>query len=302
MLDGAYVDLKQLKYFLEVIDRGGFTKASESLGIAQSAISIAVKKLEEDINIPLLDRSQRKLTLTSEGAAFVKGARNILEQVDSLYREMDEFKALVQGELKIGIPGMLATHYFPSKISAFREHYPQLKISVFSEGAKKLETMLCQGFLDAAIIADESLPEELTWQPLLTDEIVACVGRGHHLAGRNSVSLSELANETLFLFREGNYQRAVLSKAFEDLGRQPNIAFETNLTSLLKTMTSTDGGVCTLLRMAVDTPGLIAIPIEPTLHVNAGIAWRKGSYVPLATKAFIDYLIEDREVEIEKGQ
>lgn len=294
------MELRQLKYLSEIVKSGGFTKASESLGIAQSALSIAVKKLEEEAGVTLIDRNQRKLALTSEGAVFLKRANAILDQIGTLHQEMADLKDLVRGELKIGIPGMLATHYFPPRIAAFRELYPSLKISVYSEGAKKLESMLCNGLLDAAIIAHGNLPKELVWKPLLTDEMVVCVAPDHHLANRKQISIRELAKEPLFLFQEGNYQRAIIAKAFEDIGCKPKVSFETNLTSLLKTMTAKGGGACTLLRMAVDSSDLVAIPLKPTLEVSAGIAWREKSYLPLATKAFIDFLLEGTESPLVK--
>lgn len=294
------MELRQLKYLSEIVKSGGFTKASESLGIAQSALSIAVKKLEEEVGVTLIDRNHRKLTLTSEGTAFVQSTNAILDQISALHQEMDDLKALVRGELKIGIPGMLATHYFPPRIAAFRELYPNLKISVYSDGAKQLESMLCDGALDAAIIGNGGLPKELVWKPLLADEIVVCVAPDHHLANRKQITIRDLAKEPLFLFQEGNYQRAIIAKAFEDIDCKPQVSFETNLTSLLKTMTAKGGGACTLLRMAAESSSLVAIPLKPSLEVSAGIAWRKKSYLPLATKAFIDFLLEGTESPLVK--
>lgn len=286
------MEFRQLKYFLEIVNCRGFTKASEVLGIAQSALSIAVKNLEEEIGIILIDRNHRKFTLTAEGEVFTIKAAEILSQVGSLQHEMEELKGLVRGTLRVGIPGMLATHYFPEKISQFREQYPGLKISITSDGAKKLEEMLCDGHLDIAILGEENLPPELNWKPLLCDEMVACVASSHPFSSKKEITIQELAQETLFLFKEGNYQRAILTDAFEKTNLEPAIAFETNLTSLLKSMTASGTGICTLLRMAVDTSALVAISLKPRINISAGIAWRSKSYLSLASKAFIDFLIE----------
>ena len=284
------MEFRQLKYLLEIVKCGSFTKASETLRIAQSALSITVKNLEDETGITIIDRNYRKLTLTAEGKFFLTRAKNIVGQVNALSHEVEELKGLVRGTLKIGIPGMLASHYFPAVISAFIERYPHLKVSIYSDGSKKLETMLCSGFLDAAILGENGLPPELTWKLLLNDEMVACVSSSHHLAGRKEITFPELAKEPLFLFQEGNYQREMMTKTFNELGLQPNVVFETNLTSLLKSMTVQQKGVCTLLRMAIDTPNLIPISFRPSIEINTGIAWRTKSYVPLATRAFIDFL------------
>jgi len=275
------------------VKSGGFTKASQTIGIAQSALSISVKILEDETGITLLDRNHRKLKLTAEGEIFLKRAESIIGQVNALHHEMEELKGLVQVTLKVGIPGMLATHHFPAKLSKFRELYPNLKISIFSDGAKKLEEMLCAGLLDAAILGGNKLSSALSWKPLLKDEMVACVSNSHHLAKRKQITIQELAEEPLFLFQEGNYQRELISNAFKEKDLSPQILFETNLTSLLKTMTAEGGGVCTLLKMAIDTPKLIPIPLQPAIEINAVIAWQAKSYVGLATNAFIEFLLDE---------
>ncbi len=284
------MEFRQLKYLLEIVKCNGFTKASESLGIAQSALSIAVKNLEYEIGITLIDRNFRKLTLTTEGEIFLSRAKSIIYQVDGLLHEMEEVKGLVQGDLRVGIPGMLATYYFPEKISEFKDKYSKLKISIVSDGAKKLEEMLCSGLLDVAILGEENLSRELSWRPFLKDEMVACVATSHHLASREWITIQELAEEPLFLFQKGNYQRAIIMKLLKNIDKQPNIAFETNLTSLLKSMTEKGSGVCTLLRMAVDTSRLIPVSLQPAIEISTVIAWRKKTYISLATRAFIDFL------------
>lgn len=287
------MELRQLKYLLEIVNYSGFTKASEALGIAQSALSVTVKNLEEEIGITLIDRNYRKFTLTAEGKIFTKKAAEIIDQVSTLQHEMEELKGLVRGTLRVGIPGMLATHFFSEKISEFRGKYPNLKMSILSDGAKKLEKMLCDGQLDVAILGEEDLSSGLIWKPLLKDEMVACVASSHHLASKKEITIQELAQETLFLFKKGNYQRAILTEAFEEINQEVNVAFETNLTSLLKSMTAKGDGICTLLRMAVDSSDLVPISLKPRIEISAGVAWRSKSYLSLASKAFIDFLIEE---------
>lgn len=284
------MELRQLKYFVTIFEQGGFSKAAVTLNIAQSALSTSVKKMEDELGITLINRNERTLALTLEGEAFIEKAKSILGQVEGLYQEMEEYRGVVRGELHIGIPGMLATHYFPNVLDTFRAQYPGLRITVYSEGSKKLEEMLLKKQLDLAIIADDHLPEAIEWQLLLEDEIVACVSSNHRLAMMENITIEELAKEPLFLFCKGNYQRAVLERKFDALGFTPNVSFETNLTTLLKNVTANGGGLCTLLSMAVDRHDLTAIPIKPALKVRAGIAWMKKSYLSLAAQAFIEHL------------
>src|SRR5690242_5847084 len=116
-LDGEVsMDVRQLRYFLEVARVSSFTKAAERLRIAQPAVSMAVKKLEEELDLVLLNRQDKKVSLTAEGEIFVTHARRIIDDVKAAELEMGELKGLASGEVRIGIPPMISAYFFPDII------------------------------------------------------------------------------------------------------------------------------------------------------------------------------------------
>ncbi len=285
------MELRQIRYLLEVVRRGGFTRAAESLQIAQSALSVTVRKLEQELGVRLIDRTKRGAAVTSEGRSFMERAAQVERQVHDLELEMHELRGLARGEVSVGIPAMLAAYAFPPIIAAFRKRHPGLTLSVHADGARSIQGRIAAGELDVGIVARQGIAESLVFRPLLQDEVVVCVARGHPLAAKRSVRIEDLADVPLLLFREGFLQRALLEDAFAARGLVPRVTFESNLVSLLVDAAARGTGATTLLRMVVDTePRLATLSLKPRIHVDAGIAWRSGAYVTKAARAFIDFL------------
>lgn len=286
------MEFRQIRYLIEIVRSGGFNRASETLGISQPSLSIAVQKLEDELGVTLLNRAERRITLTAEGRAFLERAKQIDDLAKSALQKMEEFRGLERGEIRVGIPGMLGTYYFPPIIAGFRKKYPNLKLSIVSDGANKIQSMVEAGELDAGIVATHEFPDSISWQPVVREEMVACVAQSHPMSSKLSVTLNELSGEPLFLFNEGYFQRRYLIETMAESGLEANIVFETNLVPLLKTIVAGGGGVSTLLKIAVTEAELVAIPFDPPIFVDAAMVWKKNAYLSKATRAFLAFVAE----------
>lgn len=286
------MDLKPLKFFVAVAEQGSFTRAAEQLRLAQPAISIAIRKLEEEIGLQLLNRKDRSITLTAAGAVFLQHAKTILGQVKTAQRAMDEMKELVRGEVSIGLPTMLGSYYFPRVISDFIRQHPTLNFSVKEHGTRTLQRMIADGELDLGVVVTENVPETLEVRPFLQQEMVVCVPPGHSFADRDSVGYADFAAEPLVLFKEGYFQRDVIARVSRQADLPPRIIFETNLLPLIKQMVRRGVGISTLLEMVIaDDSDLVAVKFEPSIRFELGIAWKKNSCLSQANQAFVDFLI-----------
>lgn len=278
-----------MKYLLEIVRLGGFTRAAESLHIAQPSLTASIKKLEDELGAVLLDRSGRIIVPTAEGRVVLERAQTIMQMSQNIHDDLTAFKGLVRGEVRVGIPGMIATYLFPQVISSFRNSYPNIKLIVYSDGANRLRQMVLDGDLDIAIVGDEDKIPGLVWEKLLSAEVVACVAARHHLAHRASILIEELAREQLYLFSKGHHQRALLDAAFSAAGVEPQVTFEANLVQMLKTVTADGAGVSVMLRAAVDSPALVALPFDPPLQIAAGIIWKSKGHLSLAARELIAF-------------
>lgn len=285
------MDSRKLKYFLEVADAGTFTKAAERLFVAQPAVSKTIQKLEEDLQLTLFDRGEKKAVLTPEGRVLMKHAHLILGKLEDAAREMNELHGLERGEITIGLPSMFEIAYFPPMLKQFRSVYPGLKINVVEEGTVEIRHLIEQKKVDLGVIAYNPQEQELDVSLLLTDELVACFPASHPLAGRSSITLTEFLHEELILFREGYFQRQLLEEASEAAGLPLNITFSTNQLALINRLVVDGLGITLFLRMvAAGDPRLVPVSLDPPVTVTLGIGRRKNTYLSKASRIFLEFL------------
>ncbi|WKE65206.1 LysR family transcriptional regulator [Gallaecimonas kandeliae] len=287
------MDIKALRYFHQVASTGSFTAAAQQLGVAQPAVSMAVRKLEDELGLRLFHRQDRQVQLTDEGRRLLPHAERILKALLDAEREMEELKGLGTGEVRVGIPSMLGSYHFPPILMAFRHRYPNLNLSVIEGGTWELQQMLEAGDLDLAVIASEFLPEELEARVFLTEEMLVTVPKDHPFAAQPSVDIQDFFDQELVMFQEGYFHRKVMDRLAREAGREPKVVFQTNLIPLIKSIVRHGFGISTLLRMAVaDEPELVSVPFAQPLWLELSIAWRKDSYLSKANSAFVDFLLE----------
>jgi DNA-binding transcriptional LysR family regulator len=287
------MDIRQLRTFATIARLSNFTRAAEELHIAQPAVSMAIRKLEEELELTLFSRQDRKVTLTAEGEILLEHARRILADLEAARQEMTDLRGLEKGEVRVGIPPMMSSYFFPLIIREFARRYPGLQLSVLGEGAWRIQRLLSQGELDMGVIAGGQLPETLETRHFLREEVVVCLPTGHPLAERKAIPLAEFTRQPLVFFKEGYFLREMIFDKLRKGALQPQIVFETNLFTLVKSLVKGGLGISTFLRMVVTgDPELVAVPFDPPLHLDLVIAWKKGAYLSRANHAFVDFLLE----------
>lgn len=287
------MDVRQLRFFVEIVRHSNFTKAAGELHIAQPAVSMAIRKLEEELDLVLFNRQEKRISLTAEGEIFLGHAQRILEGVKAAETEMAELHGLEKGEVRVGIPPMLSAYFFPRIIRDFVGRFPNLRLSVLGEGAWRIQRMIGEGELDMGVIAGGTFPENLEVRRFLREEVVVAVPAGHPFAGRERVSFAEFTREPLVFYKEGYYIRELIFDVLKGTGATPNIVFETNLFSLVRSLVEQGLGISTFLRMVVTgDSGLTAVSFDPPLHLDLMIAWKKHGYLSRANRAFVDFLLE----------
>lgn len=287
------MDLRQCRVFVELAREKNFTKAAQRLNIAQSAVSISLRKLEDDLGLLLINRQAKRICLTAEGEVFLRHAERLLANVSAAQAEMDELRGLKRGEVRIGIPPMMSSYYFPRLIHEFTHRYPQLKLSVSGDGAAKIQQMIAAGEIDLGVIAGGVIPEGMSGKCFLREEVVAVVADDHPFSHQGSVTLSDFLAQPLILFKPGYYMREFVNELAHANRVKPQIVFETNLFSLVRSLIDEGVGISTLLKMAaIDNPGVRAISFDPPQYLDLMIAWQADGYLSHANRAFAAFLLE----------
>ncbi|ASP38857.1 LysR family transcriptional regulator [Bacterioplanes sanyensis] len=289
------MDIRHLRYFKAVSDCGSFTRAAEQLHIAQPALSMAIRKLEAELELTLLHRRDRRVRLTDEGQRLYLHAQRMVQASEDAKLEMAELKGLQRGEVRVGVSSMLGSYYFPPVFMAFRQQYPQLTLSVTDAGTDRLRQLLLNGELDLAVIVDEDCPSELQAERFLSEQMLVTCGQDHPFATQHSIRSEDFFAQDLLLFKEGFFHRKVVERMARDGGFKPRISVETNLITLIKTMVSQGFGVSTLLPMVIDkTDNLITRSFAQPVWLHLSLAWRKDGYLSQANRTFADFMLGKR--------
>ncbi|MEW7864134.1 LysR family transcriptional regulator [Aeromonas diversa] len=287
------MDLKQLTYLVAVADTGSFTAAAQRHHVAQSAVSMAIARLEQRLELKLFERQDRRVRITPEGEVLLTHARRLLQQAERAEREMEELKSLVRGEVRIGIPFMMGSYFFPPILMAFKHRFPGLRIEVDEAGTRDLLSRMATGELDLAILIASDLPAELVGARLVREEMVAVVGQDHPWRAEPSITLETFFEEELALFRQGFYHREHMESLAREAGVTPRIAFESNLIPLHKGVVRQGFAVSTLLRMAIEEDDdLFAVPFTPPIYLELCVAWHRDETLSRANRALRDFLLE----------
>lgn len=296
------MELRQLAYFLAVVETGSFTRAAERVRVAQPGVSSQIRQLERELGQPLLDRSGRSVRLTQVGEAVVPYARAALAAVDAAKQAVDELTGLLRGRVAIGMITSCGPLGLPELIAEFHDRYPAVEITLTEGGSDELTLAVRTGSLDAAIIGLPSAPPAELGIQLVTDEpLVGAIAPGHPLAGRRTVSLFELRELPLISLPAGTGIRARLEDACAAAGFAPTIAFEATDPFLLADLAARGLGLA-VLPASVLTPapdGVRPVPIvDPALRGQLALVWRASGPSNPAARRFLAHAREflpDRE-------
>ncbi|HVZ44255.1 MAG TPA: LysR family transcriptional regulator [Ramlibacter sp.] len=290
------MDLRGLRAFVEVVRQGGFSKAGEVIFATQSTVSKAVKHLEDELGVLLLDRRGQQAKLTAAGEIAYRRACSMLIERDDLVSEIGELRGLKRGSLKIGF-SVGSSILFAPLFASYRTSHPGIDVQFAMHGHKRLKELLLSGELDLAAML-LPLPGELQWQDVYTEPLVALMHHAHPLAERPSVTLEDLANSSFVLFEEDAGINRVVLDACERKGFAYNIVARSRQIDFLVELVALGLGIAFLPRMLLERRHhplvRFAILDEPRTEWHIALAWRRDGYLSHAARAWLDMAREAR--------
>ncbi|WP_299771210.1 LysR family transcriptional regulator [uncultured Pseudoteredinibacter sp.] len=287
------MDKRQLQIFRQVAISQSFTKAALELHMAQPAVSIAVKKLEEELSTRLFNRIDRRIELTAAGEKLLHRAERILVEFQQAKDELKELEALKSGQVRLDTPAMLGSYFLPEQLIAFRRAYPGIDLHISAEGTQRAEQMLLDGSTDMAIVNVQQHSEQIESRYLLKEEVVLCMASDHPFADRTAVDFLDIKEEPLLVYHQGYHLRQILNRLESQAAHKANIIIETDILRLMVSMVASGEGMCLCLRRLVDAEkDLVSVSFNEPQYIELGIGWKKGGYLSPANRAFIDYLIQ----------
>lgn len=222
---GTAMDLKQLEYFIHVVDLGGFSRAARALGIAQPAISRQVRSLEVELRQTLLLRNGRGATPTEAGKRLLEHARGILQQVDRARHDVDETKGASVGKVVVGLPPTVARHLTVPVVREFRQRYPRAALSIVEGFSSTLQEWLAVGRVDVGLVYNPTPSPAIDIRVLL-EEPLCLIGPRRDGSEPRKLRLADLPRFPLILPSQPNAIRRLVETRLAGLGLRPQVAME----------------------------------------------------------------------------
>ncbi len=253
--------IKQLSYFLAVVDTGQFTQAAALCRVAQPTLSKQIRSLETDLGETLLTRAHDNVTPTSAGETLLPLARRIVADSDTARMEIAELTGLRRGRLRLGATPSLCVSVVADVLAVFHGRYPGIALQIAESGSQDLVADLQRGQLDLALVIDrpERPVADLALTPVLREELIVVSGPGYTGLG-DHIGIVDLAAHPLVVNRPGYELREVTLAACAAAGVTPRIAVE-------------GGEMDALLRMVERGLGVAVVPSlvlagHPTLRAT----------------------------------
>ena len=292
------MELRDINSFIEVANHKSFTKAAAHSYLTQPSLSKAIKKLEEELHVELFDRSTRHLRLTDAGQIVYQQGQKALAALSELDVLLEELMDITAGTIKIGIPPLIGTLFFPDIARRFNRKYPKVSLELTELGAKLLGQLVEDGQVDLGIIVMPANEKKFNIHPFIQDEFVLYLHEDHPLAHKQSISLSELRDERFILFSKDFTLHDYVIQACEEHGFTPTISYQSSQWDLILGLVSSKLGITLLPRLIYDkqtNSNVKIIPLEEnsTLLWKLGIITKKGAYHSFALKELLKMLGEE---------
>ncbi len=258
-----------------------------------------MQKLEEELKVPLFDRSQRSLSLTLEGNLFLQHVNDILRRVNDSVSEMQDYRTMQTGSIKVGIPPMIGVFLFPHIFSKFRSLYPNFELTIVEQGTLSILRLLEQGKLDIGfgVLFDNQLTAMET-MPVVQRQIVVCLPHEHRLSALSQIPIAALQDEPFILLQEDTYNRQIIMEECKKHLFAPKVIFSTRQVQTIINLVEQGIGLSFLLDVvAQKQTNISSRPLEHPLNIQTGLVWRKDKYLSNALKAFIDFIKDSFPVE-----
>jgi DNA-binding transcriptional LysR family regulator len=289
--------LKQVRYFIATADSGQISQAGIALNVSQSAITAAIKQLEENLGVELFRRQPSGVVLTAEGSRFLHHARNIMAAVNAAESAPLTEDTALAGAVRIGVSYTVAGYFLPRHFTRFTRGYPRIRAELHEMSRTEIEAGLIDGNLDLAVMLVSNLQDRkrLAHEILVRSRRRLWLPVEHRLLMAESITLEDVASFPYVMLTVDEAGQTA-SRYWRSAGLKPNVIFKTSSVEAVRSMVADGMGVTILSDMVYRPWSLEGQRIElrnvaaeiPTMDV--GLAWNRAVPQSPATRTLHEFL------------
>jgi DNA-binding transcriptional LysR family regulator len=285
------MELRALRYFVEVVKQKSFTGAAEQMFVTQPTISKMVKALEDEIGSPLLLREGRQMVLTDAGQIVYDRGLDVLAAHARLEAELNDLGTFGRGTLTIGIPPMGGTLFTPA-IAAFRQRYPKVELKLFERGSKAIEAALLDGEMELGGVLQPVDLALFDVMPVSRQLLWLVAQRGSRWDQETEISLADLAAELFVFYGESLALSDIVLNACREAGFTPTIVGRSGHWDFMAALVQAGVGIALLPApycRRLDADAFTCRPVvAPEIHWDMAVGWRRNGYLSHAARAWLD--------------
>ena len=282
--------LTKYRILMSTVELGSLTRAAETLGCTQSAVSHSIASLESDLGFRLLRRARSGIKLTDEGRRLLPFVRALLAADEQLGQTAAEIRGLDQGTVRIGAFTSVAVHWLPPVLKEFQRDYPKVGFRLFNGDYHDVNEWLSDGSIDIGFVA---LPCELKCEtiPLMEDRLLAILPRDSRYASYPRFPLVECEREPFISLLQSSDHDA--RRALEAAGVKPNVRFYTKDDYAIIAMVEQGLGMSIMPELLLKGrhDDVLTLPLVPEAKRTIGLALPAGGLAGPATRRFCDYVV-----------
>jgi LysR family transcriptional regulator, hydrogen peroxide-inducible genes activator len=251
--------LSEFRYIVAVAKELHFGRAAEKCFVSQPTLSVAVKKIEEELGIILFERHQHEISITPIGEAIIKQAELILNETNTLKEIAQHNKNELKGDLKLGVIYTIGPYLLPKLIPVVNKQAPELSLIIEEDFTKNLSTKLKSGEIDIAILSDPFDESGIETELLYKEPFQVALPSGHPLAKKKKLKASDLLNDTMLLLKAGNCFREQIVElcpsCINPLGEDKKIqkTLESSSIETIRQMVAAGVGITILPGLSIET-------------------------------------------------
>lgn len=265
------MDINQIRYFLAIVETGGFTKAADSLFISQPSLSVSIRRLERELGVTLFERGGRRAVLTPGGQFFLATAQAMWDNYQFALKGLRDFHS--QPTMRLGILRTFRIDDFSEMITTFREQYSNAVIELRDGTVKDLNNWLEQGDVDVIVTELKSFEDTDTSLVLFQQDFLLAVPKNHPFADKDKVSLAELDDQP-FIGRNNCEIWGRAPQIFESAGVEPRVVYLADREEWAISMVKSGLGI-TIMPVWRNLPDIKYVAIaEANLSRTVGLKWR----------------------------
>lgn len=273
--------LNELRFIVAVAQERNFRRAAQRCFVSQPALSLAVQKLEDELGVRIFERSRSEVSVTAAGAQLVEQAQRVLEEAARLKAIAQQGQDPLNGTLRLGVIHTIGPYLLPELIPLLHQRAPHMPLEVEETTTARLDELLRNGRLDAAILALPFDAPGIAVRALYDEDFAVAVPREHPWAQRATVAAAELPEEKVLLLPSGHCFSDQVLEACPDLRRQGGEVLQGNSLETLRNMAASGLGItvlpCSAISERYKSPLIEVVPFSaPVPTRRVALAWRKS--------------------------